>query len=272
MTEPALKIFWLNPLTTTALDQPIADLIREIKLPSTEVHVASLDLGKSASGNTIDITNVEYRVAQSAIWLPVTQVSSHIGKTGFDGLSIGCFYDTALEEAREVSGEAVVIAPCQAALQTISNLSQRFSIIIGQDKWRQQMEDRVRYYGYHDRLASFRSLGLGVDDFQKDTKLTEERIHAAAEKAIKEDGAEGIILGCTAEFGFFRALQADLGCPVIDAVYSCFKATENAALAKAQFGWKPSRLGSGGPFDPAGLAATHLLDDPPRLNEVIVVK
>jgi allantoin racemase len=157
-------------------------------------------------------------------------------------------------------------------LQTISNLCNRFSIIIGQEKWKVQMADRVRYYGYGERLASFRPVGLGVDDFQKDKQKTEDLIRAAAKKAITEDGAEGIILGCTIEFGFFKTLQTELGCPVIDAVYACFKATENAALAKAQFGWKPSRLGSCAAFDPTKLAATHLFDDDPSFNKTIVVK
>jgi len=32
-------------------------------------------------------------------------------KEGFDALVIGCFYDTALHDAREVSGDMVVVAP-----------------------------------------------------------------------------------------------------------------------------------------------------------------
>jgi len=263
-TSP-LRILWVNPVNLTGYDQPIADLIAAVKLPNSEVHVVSLDLGDAA------LTNLEWRGFESKIWFPVTAVARHAAVEGFDGYAIGCFYDTALDEAREVSGGAVVCGPCQSALQIVSNLCNRFSIIIGDDKWKVQMEQRVRHYGYADQLASFRSVGLHVDDFQKDTAVTEAAIRKAVRNAVEIDHAEAVILGCTIEFGFYAQLQKEFGIPIIDAVYACYKATEYAALNAVQFGWTPSRLYSCEPPSEERLANSRIFSGPPPIGNRIIV-
>lgn len=263
-TSP-LKILWVNPVNLTGFDQPIADLISAVKLPGSEVHVVSLDLGDAA------LTNLEWRGFESRIWFPVTAVARYAAEEGFDGYAIGCFYDTALDEAREVSGGAVVCGPCQSALQIISNLCNRFSIIIGVDKWRMQMEHRVRHYGYGEQLASFRSVGLHVDDFQVDKAATEAAIRKAVRDAIEIDHAEGVILGCTLEFGFYARLQEEFGVPIIDAVYACYKSTEYAALNAVQFGWKPSRLYSCAPPSEERLRNSRIFDGPPPIGNRVVI-
>ena len=161
--------------------------------------------------------------------------------------------------------------PCQSALQIISNLCNRFSIIIGVDKWKVQMEQRVRHYGYSDQLASFRSVGLHVDDFQKDTVVTEAAIRKAVRDAVEIDHAEAVILGCTIEFGFYSRLQQEFGIPVIDAVYACYKATEYAALNSVQFGWKPSRIYSCAPPSEEQLNKSRIFSGASPIGNRIVV-
>lgn len=266
VTTAPLKLLWINPVNLSAYDQPIADLIAQVKQPGTEVHVVSLDLGPEVA-----LTNLEWRAFESRIWWPVTAIAHHAAHEGFHGCAIGCFYDTALDEAREVSGDMVVAAPCQSSLQIVSNLCNRFSVVIGVEKWKVQMEDRIRHYGYADRLASFRTLGLHVDQFQQDKAATEDAIRRAVRDAIEIDKAEAIVLGCTIEFGFFRQLQREFGVPVIDALYACFKGTEQAASNAMQLGWTPSRLYSMAPPDPQRLAATGMFAGPvPIGNQVIV--
>lgn len=267
--EPAtapLRILWVNPINQPGYDAPIADLIGRVKLPNAEVHVVSLALPEPVA-----LTNLEWRVFESSIWFPVTAIARHAATHGFDGYAIGCFYDTALDEAREISGDAVVCAPCQSALQIVSNLANRFSVVIGVEKWKVQMEDRIRHYGYHDRLASFRTIGRHVDEFQQDTAATEDAIRRAVREAVEIDKAEAVILGCTIEFGFYAQLQQEFGIPIIDAVYACYKATEAAALAKVQFGWKPSRLYSMAPPGEDRLAASGLFAGPPPIGNTVIV-
>ena len=51
-----------------------------------------------------------------------------------------------------------------------------------------------------------------------------------------------LILGCTAEYGFNKNMQAELGVPVIDAVTAPFKYAEFLAEMAGRFGWYPSRM------------------------------
>ena len=61
---------------------------------------------------------------------------------------------------------------------------------------------------------------------------------------IEEDGAEALILGCTAEYGFYRHMQEELGVPVLDPVISALKTAEMMAEAALRFDWLPSRVGA----------------------------
>jgi allantoin racemase len=104
------------------------------------------------------------------------------------------------------------------------------------------MRDNVRQYGYGDRLASFKVLELGVHDFQADPAETQRRILAAGREAVDQDGAEVVVLGCTAEFGFYEQLQQELGVPVIDATVGPFKYAELLGEL-ARIGWRTSEIG-----------------------------
>ena len=139
---------------------------------------------------------------------------------------IGCFYDTGLRPAREVTSRLAVAAPCEAALHIASTLGDSFSVVVGRRKWVPEMRDNVIRYGYGNRLASFKVLELGVHDFQADPAETHRRIASAGREAVELDGAEVVALGCTAEFGFFEQLQNELGVPVIDATVAPFKYAE----------------------------------------------
>ena len=102
------------------------------------------------------------------------------------------------------------------------------------------MHSTIKEYGYGEHLASFRDVGMNVREFQKDHEITASNLFKAAEKAVTEDFAESIILGCTCEFGFFQEIQEKLKVPVIDPSLAALKQAEQAAMLKNRFGWKPS--------------------------------
>jgi allantoin racemase len=105
------------------------------------------------------------------------------------------------------------------------------------------MKGNVYKYGFGEKLASFRSLELGVLEFHADEAFTESRLKEEARKAITEDRAESIILGCTMQFGFYKQLQELLGVPVIDAVLAPFKHAEYLIELRDRVGWLTSKAG-----------------------------
>jgi allantoin racemase len=254
-----VSVRWLNPVGFDAFDAPIAKLLNSIKQADTRVEVVSFEMDATPS-------HLEYRAYEALMTRGIVESARDASIQGIDAMVIGCFYDPALEDAREISGETVIVAPCVSCLTVASQLANRFSILVGRRKWIAQMNERVNHYGMKDRLASFRSLDMGVDDFQRDHQITRSRIIDEARRAVKEDHAEAVVLGCTIEFGFFEEVQEAVGVPVIDAVVAPFKHAEHLAQLKRQFGWKPSRVGSCEPPPEEELRRFGLFQNAPALR------
>ena len=235
------RVLWINPLGTDVFDEPIRDELERVKLADTEVEVRSLERGPH---------HLEYSCYEAAAVPDILELLAQAEREGFDAAVIGCFYDTALRPAREITSRMAVAAPCESALHIASTLGDSFSIVVGRRKWVPEMRDNVRRYGFGDRLASFKVIELGVHDFQSDPAETRHRILAAGREAIESDGAEVVVLGCTAEFGFFEELQDELGVPVIDATVAPFKYAELLGEL-ARLGWRTSEVGGYAPPPPA---------------------
>jgi allantoin racemase len=176
--------------------------------------------------------HLEYHAYEGLVIGDITRIT-YEAASNYDAIVIGCFYDVGLREAREVSGRAIVTAPCQSATAIASNLGNTFSV--------PKMRENVHLYGHGHAMVSMLPLGLGVHEFQADHDLTCDRLLTVGRKAVEEDGAEVLILGCTAEYGFNQQMQDELGVPVIDAVTAPFKYAELLAETAERFGWYPSR-------------------------------
>ena len=261
-----MKIMYLSPICHRGgHDELFADMARDYKLPGTEVHVTSLP---DAVGR---FSHIEYRSYEGMVTAGIIRATRAAAREGFDALAIGCFYDTGLWEAREVSGEMIVTAPCVASCEIAASLSNRFGVIVGRRKWVHQMDSTVREHGHGARLAGFYHVELGVTEFQEDHARTERRLLDAGRKAVEEDYAEALILGCTMEVGFYHKVEDALGVPVIDPSIAALKRAEYGALLKKTCGWKPSRRWSCEAPPEAEIAAIGTFDGGEAFGSRIVV-
>ena len=235
MNNKRLKIMYLTPVGTKDLDSLFEEMVKDTKDENTEVHVTSL---KDDNGK---FSHIEFRSYEAMATAGIINATVCANKEGFDALVIGCFYDTALHDAREVSGDMVVVAPCHSSIEIALSLSNNFGIIVGRRKWVNQMKSAVHEYGYGEKLTGFYDVGLGVDDFQADHQKTTNLLIDASKHAVEKDYAESIILGCTAEFGFYKTLQNEIGVPVIDPSLAALKKAEYQANLKRKFNLVPSR-------------------------------
>ena len=80
------------------------------------------------------------------------------------------------------------------------------------------LEDMVRLHGLEGRCASVRPTPLAVLDIEKDPTCAEREIVAASQLAIAEDGAEAICLGCAGMGPLDKAVEPQVGVPVLDGV------------------------------------------------------
>ena len=258
----ATKILWVNPVGKAGYDDPMGQVMAGIKAPGTQVDVVSLSTPYLPE-------HLEYRAYSALIVGDMVKVARWADAEGYHAMVIGCFYDPALEDAREISGETVVVAPCQAAVQIAANISNRFSVIIGQEKWSVQMRERVAAYGYSERLASMRSIDIGVPNLQKDCGYTTEKILEAGRRARDEDKAEALILGCTCSFGMHEAVQCELGIPVIDPILAAFKMAEFLGALQRTQGVKPSRMWSCAPPPEAEMSQFGIFTPGPPIGNKV---
>jgi len=228
------RVLWLNPLGTDAFDADMQKLFDAEKLPGTEVTVRSLARGPH---------HVEYHYYGALVMPDVLHMLREAEAEGFDAAVVGCFYDPGLKEAREVVTSMPVIFPAETCAYLAATMADRFSVLVGRRKWVPAMREIIERYGLGSKLSSFKILEMGVLDFQKDPPETERRMVALAREAVEKDGAEAIILGCTAEFGFAQALQAEIGVPVLDATVTPFKFAEFKADLRKRYGWAASKIG-----------------------------
>ena len=227
------KILWIDPVGTNLFDQPIKEFLNTAKREETTVDVVSLARGPM---------HLEYHYYEALVLADILHTIRRAEVEGYDAAVIGCFYDPGLREAREIAEKLVVTAPAESAMHIATTLGHTFSILVGRKKWIPKMHENVVKYGFKDQLASFKSLELGVYDFQKDPAETARRMRQAAKEAVEADGAEAIVLGCTIEFGFYRELQEEIGVPVIDAVLAPLKYAEFLIELRERFGWSHSKV------------------------------
>ncbi|PZQ48152.1 MAG: hydantoin racemase [Rhodovulum sulfidophilum] len=252
----ARRVMFFNPVNATPeVDRIFLEMARNHRLPGTEVHVASLPASVGR------FTHIEFRTYEAIATTGILRAARAAAREGFDAFVIGCFYDTALHDAREISGDMMVTAPCVAACEIAASLANRFGVIVGRRKWAGQMEANIREIGHGDRLTGLYEVGLGVDDFQRDHAETARRLIAAGRRAVEEDHAEALVLGCTMEIGFYKAIEAELGVPVIDPAIAAFKRAEYGAELRRRCGWTPSRKWTCEPPSEAEMARFGLFDD-----------
>jgi allantoin racemase len=228
-----VRVLWINPVGTAKFDDALAEELERVKRPETEVEVRSLPEGP---------THLEYHAYEAEVVPPMLRMIAAAEREGFDAVAIGCFYDTGLRPAREIAERLAVAAPCESCLHVAATLGNTFSILGVTRKTIPEMHDNVARYGFRDRLASFRVLGMGVDDLHVDPELTCSRLLADGRAAIEEDRAEVLVLGCTIQYGLHATLQRELGVPVVDPVVATFKYAELLGEL-ADLGWTTSNVG-----------------------------
>jgi len=227
-----LRILYINPIGTDVLDKDALETIKKVKRRDVEAKVVHLSRGP---------VHLEYHYFEHLNLHETLEWVKWAQKEGYDAVIIGCFYDPGFREATELVSIPVVPV-AMATMHVAATLGHKFSIIVGRRKWIPKMESNVQMYGLERKLASFRVLNCTVPRMTEEPGKLKESILVEAKKAIEEDGAEVIVLGCTGESGFMKELIAKLGVPVLDPVVTSWKYAEMMADLYQKVGLTHSRL------------------------------
>jgi len=230
-----LKILYISPAGSEKAqewEELYTKAIKPIKRSDVELKVVNVTKGPP---------HLEYHYYEYLVMDEVLQIIRKAEKDGFHAAIIGCFYDPGLQVAREVVNMPV-IAPAETCMHVASTLGHKFSIITGRRKFAPRMEDNIYTYGLESRVASIRTVNFTVPQMAERPEKLKEAIFKEARKAVEEDGAEVIVLGCTAETGFSVDLMKRLKVPVLDAVVVTWKYAEMMADLYQRTGLAHSKL------------------------------
>lgn len=145
---------------------------------------------------------------------------------GHDAVIVAAFGDPGLSALREVM-PVPVLGLTESALASACLLGHRFSIIAISQRITAWYREVVESHGLVGRLASIRALDrplAGIGSVQGDHA---EALRALCERAVREDGAEVLILAGAPLAGLARALQGTLPVPVVDGVSSAVRHAES---------------------------------------------
>jgi Asp/Glu/hydantoin racemase len=145
---------------------------------------------------------------------------------GHDAVIVAAFGDPGLAGLREVL-PVPVLGLTESALATAGLLGHRFSVIAISQRIQAWYREVIESHGMAGRLASIRALDqplTGIGSVQQDHT---EALLALCERAVREDGAEVIILAGAPLAGLARSLRGRIPVPVVDGVSSAVRHAES---------------------------------------------
>ena len=209
-----------------------------------QAHVASdirVDIAPTADGHAAIESDRDITINGPGILHGLTSAAWK----GADVAIVGCFGDPVLDAARECLNIPVVGAG-EASMLLAMQLGWRFSIISPIEGGRGRVEAQTRRMGIAARHASTRGLGIDIAGLAQGSIDPIEAIIAAGRRAIVEDGADVLVLGCMsfAFLGFTPRLEEALGVPVINPVIAAVKTAETMlahGTRHSRSGWALAR-------------------------------
>jgi len=214
-----MRILVININTSTSITEKMRSLIEHVKRSDTEVDVICPEHGPVTIDSSYDEA---YAVP------PTLELVQDAQDKGYDAILLGCFCDAGVEAAREISSIPVV-AMEEATFAVALTLGNKFGILTEKRPRIAMKEQHVRKAGLLSRLASIRALGLSTADLDARPEETKQVGFKLAQKMVEEDGAEVIIMGCTAMAGYNEDLERELNVPVLDPTAISFKFAEMIA-------------------------------------------
>ena len=197
-----MRILIINPNSDPAMSEAIAKTARNFA--GNEYEVTCLP----TPGAPLFIETYEDAVLAAPGMIELVKEN----EVGFDGFVVACHSDPNLDVLKEISNKPVV-GIGEASMKLASMLGHRFSVLSDNAHSIPNKQDLARKYHLENALASVRAPA------RRGEKKSEEDIYTeTALRAIDEDGAEVLVLGCAGLTGFDKPIEARTRAPVLDGI------------------------------------------------------
>jgi Asp/Glu/hydantoin racemase len=160
----------------------------------------------------------------------VPLIVGEIGKhDDYDAFVIACYSDSGLDESR-VATSKPVFGIQESAVSLSATFERRFGVLaLGRESIQRHIA-YIRQLGYQSFHAGERPLDVSVDEAANDPRVLQ-KIVDTGRQLIEEDGAETLILGCAGLAAHRKAVQQELGVPVIDPVQAAVKMAAESLIS-----------------------------------------
>ena len=201
-----MKLLVVNPNTTASMTAKIAVAARAVARAETELIVTNSADGPASIQGFLDV----------ATCIPglLAEVRRH---PQADAVLVACFDDTGVDAVRCLV-EVPVIGIGEAAYHAASMVASKFSVITTLSRSVPGIEANLERYGLMRKCSSVRASDIPVLALEKGDPATVDVIRDEIRRAISEDHAEAIVLGCAGMADLMERLSEEFGLPVIDGV------------------------------------------------------
>lgn len=236
-----MRLLLINPNITEATTAAMAEEARRHASPGTEVVAVSAAFGPQYVENRAEAAIAAHAVLQA--------LAEH-GR-GCDGAIVSAFGDPGLAAAREFA-DVPVFGIAESAMLTAWTLARRYSIVCLTQRLRRWYVECAEEHGLAGRLVSVRALDVPIPDITRAKDQFRDRLLAECQAAVREDGAEAIILGGGPIAGLAREVAGEIPVPTLDGVACAVR------LAEAVIGLHPRKATVGSFARPAPKPAKGL--------------
>jgi len=203
-----MRIKIINPNTSRSMTEKIGACARSVARPATEIVAVSPSMGPASIESHYD----------EALAVPGLLEQIAAGeREGFDGYLIACFGDPGLKAARELA-RGPVVGIAEAAMHLASLVGSRFSVVTTLGRTAGQAWHLAESYGMKRFCANVRACEIPVLELEAPESRARERVIDECRRALDEDGADTIVLGCAGMADFCQHIGQLLAVPVIDGV------------------------------------------------------
>lgn len=228
-----MKIHVVNPNTTASMTATIGAAARAVAAVGTEI----------IAHNPIDGPVSIEGFYDEAFAIPaMLQLIREADAGGVAGHVIACFDDTGLEAARSIAA-APVVGIGEAAFHLAALVAGRFAVVTTLARSIPAIEHNLARYGLMARCTRVRAAEVAVLSLDEPGSKARQLISTEITRAIVEDRAEAIVLGCAGMADLAADLSREHGLPVVDGVAAAVKLVE----ALASLGLRTSKLGGYAP-------------------------
>lgn len=211
-----MRIKVINPNTTWSMTAKIGAAARAVASPGTVIEAVS------PQGGPVSIEG-HYDEAVAAIGV-LEEVRAG-ERDGCDACVIACFGDPGLLAAREIA-RGPVLGIAEAAMHVASLVATGFSIVTTLPRTTGHLRHLAESYGMARFCRRVRATDLAVLDLEVEGSNAREVVLAECRRAVAEDDAGAVLLGCAGMADLAAHIAREVGVPVIDGVTAAVKLAE----------------------------------------------